>query len=568
MSRFGGSGFNARCVALCLSISILATGCGDETPPAPQDWFVDRLAGSGIDFRHVTGATGQKHLPETMGSGVALFDYDRDGDLDCYFVQGGNLPGLQGSPGVQTTNRLYRNEGGLRFVDVTEEAGVGDDGYGMGCVVGDIDGDGDLDLYVTNFGPNRLYLNRGDGTFEDGTEKAGVGAGASWSSSAVFFDADGDGHLDLYVCQYVVYRVGLSRTCEDRIEGKLVRSYCHPDVFPAAPDVLFRNRGDGTFEDITKEAGVYERENGKGLGVVASDVDGDGDCDLLVANDSKPNFFYRNLGDGTFRDDSDTSGFAYNELGEAEAGMGIDAGDVDGDGDFDLILVHYTMETNTLYLNEGDAIFRDGTGPARIGEPSLMYLGFGAGFADLDNDGDLDLHIANGHIMDNVGMFYSSQSFAQPDLLFENDGEGRFQNRSTEGGPAIQTPRVSRGTAFGDLDGDGDIDIVVQNSNAAPALLINQKAGIGRWIAFDLVGTKSNRDGIGARVTIEHGGRTQVEECRSGTSYLSHSALRVHFGVGSSTRVDRVRVRWPSGQEDLIESLEVDRMHRLIETEE
>ncbi len=548
-----------------LSFSAFGLSCQEER--ADQNvtpWFEDATARTGIDFVHITGGTGQKHLPETMGSGLALFDHDRDGDLDLYLVQSGDLPGLAGSPGAGATNRLYRNDGGLRFVDVTEASGTGDDGYGMGCVVGDIDADGDLDLYVTNFGPDRLYVNRGDGTFEDATEAAGISSDG-WSSSAVLFDADRDGDLDLYVCRYLLYRVDFSHACEDRLGVRTVRSYCHPDVYPAAPDIFYRNRGDGTFEDVTQEAGVFERENGKGLGVVAADIDGDGDVDLLVANDSKPNFFYRNRGDGTFEDRSVVSGFAYNELGEAEAGMGIDVGDVDGDGNLDVFMVHYAMETNTLYVNRGDGTFRDGSGPARLGEPSLRFLGFGTNLVDLDNDGDLDVHIANGHIMDNVELFFANQTFAEPDFLFENDGGGRFANRSATAGDAILTLRVGRGSAYGDLDGDGDVDLIVSNSGDRPCVLVNQHEPRLHWIQLDLQGRASNRDGIGARIVLEANGRRQTDECRSGTSYLSHSSLRVHFGLGRSKHVDRLEVRWPSGHQDVWTNLEVDRVHTLVE---
>ncbi len=538
---------------------------------AQEVQFQDVTEGSGIDFVHINAASGEKYLVETMCGGCGFFDYDGDGDLDVYLVNGAHLPGFR--PGHKPINRLYRNNGegaGWTFTDVTGASGVGDSGYGMGCVVGDYDNDGDLDLYVTNFGPNAFYRNEGDGTFTDVTAQAGVGD-ALWGSAAAFFDADRDGDLDLYVANYLDFTLENNKVCSGpRSLGK--RAYCHPDEYPGAADVLYRNEGDGTFKDMTREAGIY-RPDGKGLGVVCTDYDGDGDLDIYVANDSMENYLFANSGDGKFEEIGLLVGAAFNEMGQTEAGMGVDCADVDGDGDLDLMIGHLDSETNTLYRNEGDGTFTDVTASAGIGPPTLLSVTFGLVFLDVDNDGDADAFAANGHVLDNVHLM----PYQQPNQLFENEGGGRFVDASARFGAGLSIARVSRGLAAGDYDNDGDVDLLVGNIADRPDLLRNEGGNGGSWLAVKLVGGArggqgsevrvSNRDGIGARVRVVAGDRAQVKEVHSGTSYLAMSDLRLHFGLGKQDRVDLVEVRWPSGVVDRIEGVEVNRVMIIREGE-
>ncbi|MEQ8765258.1 MAG: VCBS repeat-containing protein, partial [Planctomycetota bacterium] len=428
---------------------------GEASPKTPaRVTFENRLEGSGVDFAHVSGARGKRYLIETMGSGVVLFDYDADGDPDLYFVQSGPHPG-EGTP---VGNRLYRNDGEWQFEDVTGAAGVGDTGYGMGGTAADIDNDGDLDLYVTNFGANVLYRNRGDGTFEDITEAAGVGH-TGWGTSCTFLDYDRDGLLDLYVVNYLAMTYETHRDCYFR--DLLI--YCSPGEYPGQPDVLYRNLGDGKFEDVTAKAGIRSDAESKGLGVIASDLDGDGFVDLYVANDSTPNFLYRNEGDGTFEEIGLRAGVSRDANGRAESGMGVDAADYDGDGDFDLIVTNYQGETNTLYQNDGDWSFLDVTTPTKLTAATFYYLGFGVAWFDADGDGWQDLAFANGHVMDNVAKTDRTAKHAQKNnfLLGAALGQRRvYEDCTARAGEGFETELVSRGLATGDLDGDGDIDLV------------------------------------------------------------------------------------------------------------
>ncbi len=534
------------------------------TPPPAGDVFIpfeEAAAAAGLVFKHVNGAIGQKYMMETLGAGVCVFDYDNDGLQDIYFVQSGGLPGYH-AEGPPPRAALFRNLGSGRFEAVPGAAGLADpDHYGMGCVAGDIDGDGDRDLYVTGFGRNVLFVNDGHGAFHDATAKAGL-AGGGWGASATLFDADGDGDLDLYVANYVIYDLANTLYCGENRPG--YRTVCHPKNFDSAPDRLYRNRGAGTFEDVSERSGVVDR-TGKGLGVVAGDLDGDGDEDLYVANDDTPNFLWRNHGDGTFDEEGEGAGVALSEDGAPQAGMGVDMADYDGDGRPDLVVTNLSEETNELYRNEGDGTFSNTTFSSGIGPPSLLSVGFGALFFDPDNDGDLDLFVANGHIIDNIGLYSDTITFEQAPLLYRNRGNGRLDVPKAEG--ALARRLVGRGAVRFDVDDDGDEDIVVSQNDRPAILLRNERRGAGHWLTMTLSGRAPNRDAIGALVVLESGGKLQWREARTASSYLSQADRRMHFGLGDGTTVDRLRVRWP-GKRGGWEAFEVPGIDRGVTLQE
>lgn len=503
--------------------------------------LVDVTAEAKIDFRHIHGGSGERYYVETMGSGCAFLDYDNDGDLDIYLINGASLPGF--TINCPPTNVLYQNQGDGTFRDVTKQVGVGDRGYGIGCAVADYDNDGFVDIYVTNFGSNVLYHNNGDGTFSDVTSRAKVGDD-KWGSSAAFFDYDNDGDLDLYVVNYVDFSLENHIECGQGPRG--IRAYCHPDVYNGVPDILYRNNGDGTFFDVTAKAGLYN-PSGKGLGVVCGDYDNDGDPDIYVANDKTPNFLYKNNGDDTFTEVALLSGVGYNEDGFTEAGMGLDFGDYDRNGYLDIFITNFSNETNTLYRNEGNGFFTDVTYISGLGESSRLFLGFGTNFFDYDLDGDLDIYVANGHVLDNVELFKDNITYAELDQIFENNGQGFFTDVSSQLGEDFQIAKVGRGVAFGDYDNDGDLDILVSNNNQTANLFRNDGGNHNNWIKIKTIGTKSNRDGIGAKIKVVSGSLAQVEEVRNADSYLSASDFRVTFGIGQREKVDVVEIRWPSG---------------------
>jgi hypothetical protein len=557
-------------LAAALAPALPACGRRDPSPAAPpaRPLFIDATAACGLDFVHYNGATGEYYLPEIMGAGCAVLDHDGDGDLDVYAVQGALLgagktldDSLFPPRDRPPRNRLFRNRlvdsgaggGRLEFADVTEASGTGDPGYGMGCAAGDYDNDGRPDLYVTNFGPNVLYHNEGGGVFRDATAGAGVAAGG-FSASAAFLDCDRDGDLDLFVTAYVEYSLAANRDCF-RLGG--LRDYCGPLSYQPAPDRLYRNQGDGTFRDATAEAGIHDRQ-GCGLGVVGDDFNADGWIDIFVANDATPNQLWINRGDGTFADTALLAGAAVNAAGRNEASMGITAGDYDRDGDLDVFITHDTGETNTLYRQVAPGFFEDATAAAQLGYPSLPFTGFGTGWFDYDHDGWLDLFAANGSVRKLPGLLGQAFPYAQSHQLFHNR-EGRFVETSSAAGPAVTAASVGRGAAFGDLDNDGDIDIVLANNSGPLRVLLNQAGGSHHWLRLRLEGTRSNRDAYGARVAVRlPDGAVLRGRVAADGSYLSSNDKRVHFGLGGAARVESVTVHWPSGLVERWEGLPVD----------
>jgi len=511
--------------------------------------FTDVTAELGIEFRHVNGESGKKYFIEPIGSGVALFDSDNDGDLDLYFVNGSDLPGATSL--IPPTNRLYRNDGDA-FTDITYDASVGDTEYGLGCCVGDYNNDGFTDLYVTNYGPNVLYRNNGDGTFTDVADIAGVDGG-QFSSGCAFVDVDADGYLDLYVVNYVEFDPDTNPECTRH--G--VRTYCTPEALPGVADVFYRNNGDGTFTNVSEKVGVGTAR-GKGLGVVCGDVDNDGDADIFVANDTTPNFLYLNERNGVeMIEDALFAGVALSEEGRAYSGMGANLGDFNNDGYLDIVITNFQDQTNSLYHNEESGFFTEMSFAKGIGERSLPYLAWGVDFIDFNNDGWLDLFIANGHLDDNIAEIDPIGMYAQPNQLFTNDRGIRF-SESTDA--AVAQQKVSRGTAFGDIDSDGDIDIVISNLKDTPTVLRNDGGNASQWLTVKLIGTHCNRDAIGARVTIVSEGLTQMREVKSGSGYLSQNDLRLHFGLGATTSVDTLTVRWLCGRIQTLQNVETNQM--------
>ena len=527
-----------------------------------QVHFVEVSAEAGIDFHYTHGGTGQKHFIETMGPGCAFLDYDSDGLLDLYAVNGHDL-----TPNAdpEERNALYRNRGNGTFAEVGREAGVGDRGYGMGVTAADYDNDGDVDIYLTNYGPDALYRNEGDGTFADVTNQAGLG-NELWGTGCAFFDYDNDGSLDLYVANYVEYtldapRKDLTPYAVGSFAGEEVapdiRAYPSPDNFKGSPDALYHNEGDGTFADVTVQAGVFNAA-GKGMGLVCGDYDNDGDVDLFVANDQTANFLYQNNGDGTFADVALIAGVGYSGDGRMEASMGADFGDYDNDGFLDLVVPNFQREPTSLYRNEGDGLFAYESTPSGIGRYSLPYVGWSTAFFDYDNDGFLDIFVANGHTLDNVILFDASTSYPQRNQLFRNEGQRRFVEISHTSGEGLSIVKVSRGAAFGDYDNDGDVDIFVVNSVGRADLLRNDGSNEHNWFQVRVVGVESNRDGVGARIELNAGGLRQIREIKSGSGLYSQNDLHASFGLGKHESIEQLVVRWPSGTVDRMSQLAVN----------
>jgi enediyne biosynthesis protein E4 len=531
-----------------------------NAPGDPLFQLKDVTSQAGIDFRHNSGAYGGKFLPETLGSGCAFLDYDSDGYPDILLVNSMDWPGHKRT---RSTLKLYKNNRNGTFSDVTRAAGLDVELYGMGAAVGDYNNDGFPDILITCVGQNRLFLNTGKGAFRDVTKSSGLGNRLAFSTSALWFDYDRDGHLDLFVCNYVNWSPQHDVFCS--LDGKN-KSYCTPEAYRGETCWLFHNRGDGTFEDVTAASGIFDTSS-KSLGVAMLDFDQDGWPDLFVANDTQPNKLYRNLRNGKFKDAAVEAGLAFSADGKARAGMGVDVGDFENSGRPGIAITNFDNEMVGLYRSPSAGQFDDVSLAAGVGGPSKTTLGFGCGFADLDLDGRLDLVIANGHIDDTVRNIRGNVGYAQPPHLFLNLGNGKFQDVVNSNGGDFAAPRVGRGLAFADFDRDGDVDLLLTTNNGPAYLFRNDLHSGNRSLRLHLTGTKSNRDAIGAVVRIYHGGETQMRTLRGGSSYLSQPELPLTFGVGKSDRVDRLAVEWPSGTTQEFKNVSTGKAYELHENE-
>jgi hypothetical protein len=531
-----------------------------QTPKAPDSRinvrYTDVRRESGITFLEDSTQTEEKYYLETMGTGVAWLDYDQDGLMDLFFVESGETDAYK--PPHPLRSALYRNNGDGTFTDVTEKAGVGGTGhYGQGVAVGDYDNDGYPDLYVTGYGRAILYHNNGDGTFTDVTAKAGVADEGGWSTSAGWFDYDRDGWLDLVVTNYIEWTPKTNLWCGERRPG--YRSYCNPGNYKGQKTKLYHNNHDGTFTDVSDSSGVGKPES-KGMGVVLADFNNDGWPDIAIANDTWPNFLFLNKHDGTFEDVSLVSGLAASEDGRYEAGMGIDAADVDGDGWLDVYITHLDFELNRLYHNNHDGTFDDYTYRSGIGNKAILLSGVSMKFLDYDNDGWNDIVQLNGAMLDNVQLYHSEVSYKEPLLMFRNLGKGQFEKVSDSLGPDFLRPVAGRGIATADYDNDGDIDIAINNRGDYPELLRNDGGNLNHWLEVLLIGTRSNRDGIGASLKLTSEGFVHVEQSKGGMSYMSASDPRIFFGLGKRTKIESLEITWPSGQVEKLTGLAVDRI--------
>ncbi len=527
--------------------------------------FEDVTQKAGINFVSPS-APDKKYIVESMNGGVAFFDYDNDGLLDIYIISSYTVAdALANRPRPHAV--LYHNRGDGTFEDVAEKAGVADPGWAQGVSVADYDNDGFDDLYVTCFGPNKLYHNRGNGTFEDVTEKAGVGD-PRYSMGSAWGDYDRDGYLDLFVANYVDFKLddlpefGKGKLCQYR--GVPVQ--CGPRGMPGAGDALFHNNGDGTFTDVSKKAKVDDPSGNYGLSATWTDFDDDGWPDLIVANDATPNYAYRNNHDGTFTEEGMLLGMALDENGKEHANMGISLGDYDRDGRLDLIFTNFSDEYNMIFHKNADGTFTDVSRQTKTADVCMPFVGWGVKFFDFDNDGWLDLFIANGHVYPQVEGAYPGGMYRQRKLFFKNMRDGTFAEIAAQVGKALMEPRAGRGAAFGDYDEDGDIDIIVNQLDGPPMLLRNEGGSqAGHWISLKLVGTKSNRNAVGAKAKLKVGDMTMVDEVRSSDSYLSHSDWRLHFGLGAATTVDEIAIQWPSGASETFKNIPANRVVKIVE---
>ena len=529
----------------------------------------------GLTFTNVNGASPEKYLVETMGSGAAFLDYDNDGWIDLFVVDGGSIAAAGKSapaspkPQAGAMHRLFHNEGKGVFKDVTAASGIVHREFGMGACAGDVDDDGLTDLYITNYGPNTLYRNAGKGVFSDVTRTARVGLDG-WSTSCAFVDVDRDGDLDLFVANYLDAPKSKNPFCGD--PQRRIRVYCHPLNYTGLPSVLYRNDGKGIFTDVSAEAGIA-RVVGNGLGVAVGDYDDDGAPDVFVANDAVPNFLFHNDGKGRFSEVALAAGVAVGRDGKPRAGMGTEFADYNGDGRLDLVVTNHEFETHSLFRNDGAGSFSDASVEAGIASPTLPFVGFGVAFFDADNNGQLDVAIANGHVIDNTAVFRPGSTHAQRRLLFQSTNGRRFAEVSRQSGPGFAEPAVGRTLLAGDIDNDGDEDLIVTNNGGALDVLRNNAGRERHALTVRVAGVRSpsaslrasNRNGIGARVTVTAQGRTQMREVKSGSSYLGQNDLRVHFGLGDATRVERLDVRWPTGDVETIRDVAADQIVTITE---
>ena len=558
-----------KCLHACRSIIALAlAGCLIAATPAPEVRFTDVTQGVGIAFQHENSATSNKYLIETMGGGVALLDYDNDGRLDIFFTNGAKIDDPMPSGKMPDKsdrkfwNRLYHQNADGTFTDVTEKAGLTgaqQNYYAMGVAVGDYDNDGFEDIYVTGYGGNTLYHNNGNGTFTDVTKTAGVGAGG-WSASAGFFDYDNDGKLDIFVTRYLDWSFKTNRYCGEQKPG--YRAYCHPDNYDGVTNILYHNNGDGTFTDVSQKAGIAN-PSGKGLGVTFADYDGDGFTDIFVANDSVQCFLYHNNGNGTFSEVGLLAGVGYNEDGKAFAGMGADFSDFDNDGRPDVVVTDLSNERYMLFRNNGDGTFRDVTNASGVGAATLAFSGWSTHLFDFDNDGWKDIFVAQGHVMDTIQLTSPNLKYMQPPLLLRNEG-GHFKRVIL--GPAFQTEWAGRGAAFGDIDNDGDIDVVMSNVGQKATVLRNDGGNRNNWLGITTIGKKSNRDGIGSRVkVVSASGLTQYFTVNTAVGYQSASDKRLIVGLGADSTAKLVEIRWPSGIVQRLENVKAGQMLKVTE---
>jgi len=515
---------------------------------------------SGITWVHTAGKSPERYLPETTGAGCAFLDYDNDGWMDIYLVNSGKCDFLNPNPPLR--NALYRNSRDGTFTDVTETARVGAGGFGQGVAVGDYDGDGFPDLYLTQYGRSILYHNNGDGTFTDVTEKAGLAA-PGWASSAVWFDYDNDGRLDLFVCQFVEFSKSLNKSCGPGEEGK--HGYCIPRLYQPMPSWLFHNNGDGTFTDVSKASGIGKYP-GKAWGAVATDVNNDGLLDLFVGNDTVPNFLFKNVGQGRFEEIATQAGVAYSADGRARSGMGVDSADFNEDGWMDLFVANIDREMFSIYQNNHDETFDDLAGPTGIGAATRLMSGWGLKFFDYDNDGNLDLFLANGNPDDLIESLHNQVKYQEPLMLFRNTGKS-FQNVSAESGPAFAKPLSARGMAIGDFDNDGAVDVLVSVNDGAPMLLRNNVGSQNHWLGIRLVGKKSNPDAIGARINYQAGDLKRSGMKVGGGSYLSSHDPRIVLGIGKRPKIDWLEIKWPQpgGAVERFTELPVNRYITIVE---
>ncbi len=525
--------------------------------PAGEPVFRDITAAAGITWRHFNGQSPDRFLVESTAGGAVFGDFDADGLLDLLFINGGETPRGKAPGGVR--HALYRNSGNQRFTDVTARAGIVTHGlFGMGASAADYDNDGHLDLYISGYPRGALFHNNGDGAFTDVTARAGVGNQGEWGTSAAWFDYDNDGHLDLFIANYAGFSFADPLRCQ--FDGKPV--YCAQTAYQGRPSRLYRNLGDGRFEDSSAASGIHALP-GRALGVVAIDYNGDGRQDLFVARDASPNLLLRNRGDGTFEDVALEAEAAFNADGIARAGMGVDAGDVDGDGTPDFVVTNFDTEYHALYLNPGRLPFREATVSSRLARHTRPYVGWGVRFADYDNDGDLDLLIVNGHLHEMIAQSNRAVAYREPPLLLANDGKARFTK--VEAGPVFQTGYLGRGLATGDFDNDGAVDAAFVSLNESPVLLHNQGALGRKWVGLRLRGTLSNRDATGAKLTLRTGSRTLTRWIAGGGSFLASHDRRIIFGLGTSGIAGELEIRWPSGRVQRIASLAPGRYHDITE---